>query len=307
MKRIIVLSMLVVAVLTFSCQNEKVETLQDDYLTEKAAQLTLTEVQVEAATTETEYEVEFFANAEETLTRWWRMGKLFRWNNKLRYRINHCPDVEIIQGDNDGYPKTIKLNYGDSTVLNNGKVLSGEIIIVLSAPKKSKDYTRTVTYNDFGMDSLLINGGSTVIVDKVDEMFRIFTTDFTITLADGSTLNRTSERIWQWVEGMDTEEDQLDDVIHITGIVNAELNGETYKKEILDHLVRKGDCRYIVQGTVEVTLGIEQLCFIDYGEGDCDQYATMTKDGESYEIDLAKKKMKGKNNQNGNANQNKKS
>jgi len=47
------------------------------------------------------------------------------------------------------------------------------------------------------------------------------------------------------------------------------------------------------------------LCSIDYGDGTCDEIATVTKDGESYEIDLQNHKMNSRqghaNYQNGNA------
>lgn len=306
MKKLIGLSLFVFAVTFWACNNENadVPVLNTD-LTEKSAEITLTEVQLEAATTETEYEVEFYANAEETLTRWWKIGKRFSWHNKLRYRVNHCPDVHILSGDNDGYPKTIILNYGDSTVLNNGKVLSGEIVIEISAPRKSKDYIRSVHYNEFGIDSLGIDGSSTVEVDKVDEMFRKFTTDFTFTLADGTVITRSSERVWQWLAGYDTPEDQTDDVVAISGKAEANKGTDTYKKEITNTLKRLGDCKFIVEGTVTITLNGELLSTMDYGDGTCDNIAIMTDaEGNETEIDLEERKAKGKKDQNKNQNQN---
>ena len=296
--------MLLVTVVFFSCKKENIDTPSIEGLSEKAAQITLTEVQLESVSTETEYEVEFYANAERILARWRHLGKIWRWNDKLRYLANHCPEVTIDEDDENVYPKTITLDYGDSTLLRNGKVLSGQIIIEISAPRTSLDYTRMVTYNEFGVDSIEINGTSLVTVDKVDDMLRQFKSDFIITLADGSTITRSSERTWQWVYGIDTEDDQTDDVILITGFVNAEFNGEVYKKEIITPLKRLGDCRFIVEGVVTITLNGKLLCSIDYGDGTCDDVATVTKNGETFEIDLAKHKMKGRqvraNNQNSN-------
>jgi len=292
MKRIIGISMLLISALLFSCQKENADIPTEEGLSEKAAQITLTEVQMEAVTTESEYEVEFYANAERLLARWWHLGKMWNWNNKLRYMANQCPEVNISTGDENTYPKTITLDYGESTELNNGKILSGQIIIEISAPRSSQDFTRTVTYNDFGINSTIINGMSVITVDKVDEMLRQFKSDLTITFEDGSTITRSSERTWQWVEGIDTEDNQTDDVIQITGFANAELNGETYKKEIVTPLKRIGDCRFIVEGVVTITLNDELLCTIDYGDGTCDEVATVTKDGETYEIDLPGNKMK---------------
>jgi hypothetical protein len=294
MKRIIGISFVVLALGLVSCDNEKIDSSElNEELMEKSAQITVAEVQMEAATAESTYEVEFFANAEETLTRWWNIGKKFGWHNKLRYMKN-CPEVVILQGENDGYPKTITLDYGESTELNNGKVLSGLIVIDISAPRKSKDYIRTVTYTDFGIDSLLVNGASTVEVDKVDEMFRKFSSSLTFILADGTEIVRESERIWQWIAGIDTEADQTDDVMIISGTATAQMNGETYKKEITTPLKRLGGCKYIVEGIVEITLNGEVISTMNYGDGTCDAVAEMTNADGITEVDLAERKLRDK-------------
>ncbi len=301
MKRIIKLSLLILSVVLFSCNNESSDfPAMDDSVVEKSAAITVAEVQAEEATAESTYEVQFFANAEKMLTRWWKYGKKFGMTNKLRYK-NQCPDVSI---SGDEYPKTITLDYGDSTVLRNGKVLSGEIEIYISARASSQDYLRTVTYNDFGIDSVLVNGTATIEVDKVDSMFRKVTSDLTFILADGTEVIRTSERVWQWISGMDTQEDQTDDIISITGNAYAEMNGETYRKEISTALKRMGECKYIVEGVVDIYLNGELICSMDYGDGECDASAVMTNADGTTEVDLSERKLKGKseNNQNQNGN-----
>jgi hypothetical protein len=298
MKRIFGITVAAFALGLFSCNNDKVETITaDEALMEKSAAITVAEVQVEAVTTQSTYEVEFFANAEETLTRWWKIGKKLQLSNKLRYK-NQCPDMQISGED---YPKTITLNYGDSTVLRNGKVLSGVIEIYISAERKSKDYERTVTYTDFTMDSLVVNGTSSAVVDKVDEMFREVSSDLSFVLADGTTITRTSVRTWQWVAGMDTEEDQSDDIVTISGNAEAKMNDSVYKKDITTPLKRIGDCKYIVEGVVVIALDGTVVSTLDYGDGTCDEFAILTDaDGETT-IDLSERKVKrNKGKQNGN-------
>ncbi|NQU54825.1 MAG: hypothetical protein HQ522_20075, partial [Bacteroidetes bacterium] len=301
MKRIIGITFIIFTVTFFSCQNDKVNIPVDDGLAEKSAQITLTEVQLEAAATETEYEVEFYANAEEMLTRWWKVGQAWKWNHKLRYKMDHCPNVKIENGDEEGYPKTITLSYGEGTILNNGKVLSGEIVIEISAPRKSKDYTRLVSYNNFGVDSLTIVGTSEDTEDKEEDTFRNHTSLLTFTKAGEFEITRTAVRNWIWAEGMETIDDQTDDVIYIEGNVLAENGTDSYEKKIVEALVRKKDCRFIVAGIVEIYLnGSSLISTMDYGDGTCDAIATMINSEGETEIDLAKHKMKGKQNKNQN-------
>ena len=294
MKRIIGFSVLVLGIVLFSCQNKNVDVpVNNDELIEKAAQITLGEVVMESTTNEVEYEVNFYANAQETITRWWKIGKRWSWTNKLRYKIKNCPDVVVEEGDNDGFPKTITLNYGDGTELKNGKVLSGIIVIEISAPKDAEEKTRTVTYDNFGVDSVSLVGTAVMEHDKSDETFRTFKSDLTFTLADGTVIDRTSDRQWQWLEGADTDEDQTDDVIQITGIVNATKGTDTYSKEITDPLIRQRDCKYITAGEVVITVNDVVMWTMNYGQGDCNSIAIVTDaDGNVKEVDLANRKMK---------------
>ncbi len=301
MKKFIGITILLATVALFSCQNEKIDnpTTDEEILSEKSAQITLGEVQMENALTETEYEIDFYANACNSIFAQFRMGHMWQWTNKLRYGANQCPNVTFGSED-DTYPKTITLDYGESTTLRNGKELSGIIVIEITAPRNSAEYQRNITFDNFGVDTLLINGSAVVTIDREDEMFRTFTTDVEIMFDNGTTITRTSERTWQWIAGMDSELDQTDDVIEITGSATAVTpTGDTYTKEITEPLIRTRDCRYIVQGVVEITLNDELISSLDYGDGTCDNIAILTKDGETAEVDLAACKITGNGFNNG--------
>ncbi len=301
MKKIIGISFIFLSVVLFSCNKDKINVAEDSTLAEKSAEITLSEATLEAATTASEYEVEFYANAEELLSRWWKMGKRWEWTNKMHYMARQCPNVTVAEGENDGYPKTITLDYGESTVLKNKKVLSGIIVIEITAPRSSGSYIRMVTYDNFGIDTLTIAGTSLITVEKENSAFRNYKSDLTITLDNGNVITRSSERTWTWVAGLETTEDQTDDVINIDGVVTASnSNGDMYRKEIVDPLVRLGDCRYIVSGVVEVTLNSQLVSTFDYGEGTCDAVAMMTTVGsDPVEVDLFTCKRKDHKNQQG--------
>lgn len=299
MKRITGFLILILTLGFVACNNEDVVVPSAD-LSEKSAQVAVNEISMQAVASESEYEVEFFSNLAPTLSHWCKMGKHFKWTQKLRYQYNQCPDVEITEGDNDGYPKVIIMDYGDSTVLRNGTVLSGTIEITISAPRSSDDFERTVEYIEFGVDSMTVDGFATITIDKLDTTFRQYVSDLTYTLADGTVIDLTSERVWQWLEGMDTPEDQSDDVIVISGQAEAVMTidgvTDTYKKEITTPLKRLGDCRFIVEGVVEITLNGALISSIDYGDGTCDDTALVTdSDGNQTEIDLCYRKFKEEN------------
>ncbi|PLX04187.1 MAG: hypothetical protein C0594_09365 [Marinilabiliales bacterium] len=54
-----------------------------------------------------------------------------------------------------------------------------------------------------------------------------------------------------------------------------------YEKVIVNPLVKIDDCDYIVEGTVEFYDKYGLVCTIDFGDGECDEWATkITSDGE---------------------------
>lgn len=71
------------------------------------------------------------------------------------------------------------------------------------------------------------------------------------------------------------------------------LKGEgKFEKVVTKSLVKTEDCKYIVEGTIKYLLDGEVVAIVDYGNGECDNIATKTVNGETYEIELDKKRRK---------------
>lgn len=62
-----------------------------------------------------------------------------------------------------------------------------------------------------------------------------------------------------------------------------------YEKVITKPLVKTDDCKYIVEGTIEYLKDGKTVAVVDYGNGECDNIATKTVDGKTYEFELNKK------------------
>lgn len=67
-----------------------------------------------------------------------------------------------------------------------------------------------------------------------------------------------------------------------------------YEKIITKPLVKTDDCKYIVEGTIEYLLDGKTVAIVDFGNGECDDIATKTVDGKTYEFELDNKKGDGK-------------
>lgn len=287
----------ITAILIFaltSCQksNDLFTSYEDD-LVLKSAEIAENDIYVESLTEETGDEVEYFTNAESQLRQMaqakGRNQSILEWRIGLPYRIGQCPNVSIDTSDTR-YPITITLDYGDGTELENGRVISGVMTIVISGPRFADGTTRTVTYTGYQIDSLGIEGTLVHTFTGDNETSRIVTAtgNLQFLLPDGTIIDRTSEKVREWLAGLDTPTDFSDDMIEITGYVEAEnSDGTTWSKTIIEPLIRIGSCRHFVQGVVQYSKNGEIVSELDFGDGECDNLAILTVNGESIEIDLS--------------------
>ncbi len=290
MKKISALLIAGIVLFLFSCQKE------DSQLTDgmsasafKSAEIAASDDKLELALSEVQYESDFYSGIENLLWMQQRMGMMWAWNNLFRYATGKCPGVKVT-ATNDSYPKTITLDYGTGTSLNHGRVLKGVIVIEISAPPRTDGATHKVTYKNFAVDTITINGTATVLYsgDNKTKSVNTYNEEVVFKYTNGKEVKWKGQKTREWKAGLSTPMDMTDDVITINGTVNAEITGgDKYKKEIVN-LVRKGGCWFIVQGTVKLTINGNLYSTLDYGTGECDAKATLKKGTETIEIDLVK-------------------
>lgn len=104
--------------------------------------------------------------------------------------------------------------------------------------------------------------------------------------ANGYTLAYDAVQTFTQTAGHPTWWDWADDVYSITGTINSVLtNGETVDWAIQTPLVKANNCYWVSAGTG--ILNINGLDFaVDYGDGNCDNKATVTVNGQTYQITL---------------------
>ena len=114
-------------------------------------------------------------------------------------------------------------------------------------------------------------------------------TDGKLTLPDGKTIERSMSHQREWTAGLLTR-NIWDDECLITGTATGKnIDGVAYTNTIMTALHWTRACRFIVSGVVkferEGVLPVE----IDYGTGDCDAKAVVTRGDVSKEILLKNK------------------
>ena len=86
------------------------------------------------------------------------------------------------------------------------------------------------------------------------------------------------------------------DFINISSSKTGSKN--TYTKNILIPLERIDGCDYVVKGKIEYVKDGAVVATVDFGDGECDDIATKTVDGETFTFNLRGKKKSSRNKRN---------
>ena len=262
-----------VALTFFSCEDSAMD--EGEIVTEVSSLDLTTEVTSESAMEDTDVISDAGFDSFTTTS---FSGRAFR------DEVLDCATVE-----NDTVNNIITIDYGEEGCEGRrGRVRKGKIIIEYSGRRFQEGSFRQVTFEDFFVDSTQIEGTRTITVTEVDTVENTVTFDITLeggklTFGDGTTATRESRKSRTWFRGQG-----FATVIGSANGVTRE--GENYTVEITEELVFRRACWnpgvfVPVSGVKEYTVG-EVTSIIDYGEGDCDNVATVTTGDSVEEVEL---------------------
>lgn len=283
-----------------SCEKDEVD-LSNDYTRPEFSTSVESVVSMDAALEDvveaTGYEIDLFSGSTEAInsdfTEETASSATLKSGNtgwKSRYAAGQCPLITIESAEG-GFPKTISLNYGEQTELANGRVLRGVIKIVLSEPLRNIGSKREVTFEGFSIDTIGVEGTKVFTTLKnANEREVNIVRNLIFTFPDASFIEHSSDKTRIWTAGLDTPFNHFDDVIEITGFsTNRDSDENEYERKIVKRLVLKGNCRFIVSGAVEYYKNSQLFATIDYGNGECDNKATITTANGTFEFIIGRR------------------
>lgn len=168
------------------------------------------------------------------------------------------------------------------------RVKNGTVIIKTLGRPTQTLFWRQATLVDFRVNKALVEGIK-VIEKTADNQFSMRLTGGKITFSDDTSYTRTFNRTRTQTQGTSTPYNIWDDVFEIEGQSSGiKRNNKAYTRTITSPLVKPRNCRWFVQGTLEMVTG-EKTATLDYGNGNCDRLATLTVNGVSKEIRLRRR------------------
>jgi hypothetical protein len=184
----------------------------------------------------------------------------------------------------------ITIDYGTGCTGFYDNTRSGKIIIEVTGPRRLEGSKRTVTFDNYYFNGMKVEGVKEFenlgLNDNQNVVIKTTLTNGKIILPDGKTIEREAAHEKEWVAGFLTP-GIWDDECLITGTasgINAE--GTPYIRTIISALHWKRVCAFIVSGIIRIEAEGTEPFELDYGQGDCDNKAVVTRNGESKEIEL---------------------
>ncbi|WPR72696.1 hypothetical protein SLW70_06085 [Flavobacterium sp. NG2] len=195
----------------------------------------------------------------------------------------------------ESYTRTVDFGTTGCT-LANGNTIKGKIIISFSKDLSAPSKTLSYTLENFYHNGRLVQGNRTVELTKkatthLNEVHPVSTLniDMTVTFENGKIYTRKGTRTREIIEGYNTPQ-LTDNVLIVTGNHTTSYpNGTTITSTIDPRLRFLGNCVYHfpVSGKITIVKNNNQGV-IDFGDGTCDNKATITIQGITVEYTLTK-------------------
>ena len=206
------------------------------------------------------------------------------------YHLGHCA---TLTRDTTSVPYKLTIDFGTINCLCfDGKYRRGKIIVLYTGHYRDAGSKHTITFEDYFVNNYKVEGNQTVVNNGRNAAGNLtFSVNVSMVITDstGKALTHTSTRLREWIAGESTWGFHAwsDDVYKITGSASGtNFNGTSYTATITNPLIVSLSCRWIEEGTIEFAPQSKLKRTIDYGNGDCDNKATVTIAGITFPITL---------------------
>jgi hypothetical protein len=201
------------------------------------------------------------------------------------------PDCATVTVDSDEFPKTITVEYTDGCSGRMGMGKTGTLTIYMTDTIINEGAVYTVSFDNMTMGQREISKTATISnVGTNDDgnwvlSFESLSTTTFEKNGEDYIIVRKFSGLREWLSGFDTPAIEDDQYLRSgSGTINVN-DKLKFSKIITYPLLIDRTCRYPLSGIVEITKG-DEIMTINYGTGECDNIALVTKDEESEEIEL---------------------
>lgn len=184
-------------------------------------------------------------------------------------------------------PDTFIVDFGAGCLGNNGKTRRGVLLVTATGRYLETGTVITITPSNYFVNDNQVTGYRRVTNlgpnAQSQPFFSVEVNGSVILANNGGTITWSANRVRTWLTGYDTPLIFFDDEYALSGTSNGtKTNGTSWNSVINTQLVYRHSCRQIVSGTLTVTPDNKPERLVDFGNGTCDNSASVTINGNTY-------------------------
>jgi hypothetical protein len=200
-----------------------------------------------------------------------------------------CYTITVVPRQPGLFPKTVTIDFGNGCLGKDGKYRKGKIVTIFTNRMLVPGAKVSTTFVGYNVDSFKIEGTHITQNTSTSNLQGL-----KISVIDGKITNTNSGkwRIWNstrnilQIEGNGTPDFPRDDVYRVTGSATGSNSvGHSWSSTIVEPLIKKFTCRWIVKGTVKLVRNSREA-LLDFGNGSCDNEAIIYINGVAHNIYL---------------------
>jgi hypothetical protein len=177
-----------------------------------------------------------------------------------------------------GFPVSLSLDFGDGCASADSIIRKGKITYTYSGPIYTPGTVVSAVFDHYYVNNYGLQGTYSITNSSTDTLpqFVSQVTNGIFSYPDGTNFHYTSNKVVSMTGGTLTPFYFLDDVYSITGISNfSTSDGNSVVTTITTPLVKSVICPSISSGVISFVYNVNFKGTIDFGDGSCDNSATV--------------------------------
>ena len=213
-------------------------------------------------------------------------------NTRSLLDSNHCFTLTITKLTGAAFPVKVVLDFGEGCIGRDGIKRKGKVITEYTNRLTIPGAVAATRFEGYSVNDVRVEGTHKISNRSTQDrrIFHILITNARLSHPNGNFVLWNSEKSLTQVEGLGTPFYAKDDVFEIAGAANGSVKkGDRYFQWatlIIEPLIKKFTCRWIVKGIISIRKNDAQVALVNYGTGTCDNKATITVNGQTREITL---------------------
>ncbi len=202
----------------------------------------------------------------------------------VRGVMSGCPTITVDPADTtNGFPVTMIIDFGTSCYDSiDGKTRSGQLKCTFSNRWHIIGTTITVKLINYVVDGNAYSADSIIISHDAANTFTTKTVNGKC-VTSGATMEWAGTHIVTQTDGMTTPLNHNDDVFSFTGsAAGKNRNGVIYTSKITTAIVKRATCAWAESGRLDIIPSGMATRTVDFGDGTCDNKATLTINGNVF-------------------------